>query len=210
YEKSNPTKLPGPGGILDLTQTTFTQNKENTVIVKGSRFVPTEDDNYFIKLEGVRKVGYRTVSIAATCDPIMMSKIEEIIEAVKEKVKSNFEGQNLGRFFLDFKLYGKNGATGIFKGQDCQVGSELGIVIEAVGQTQEIANTICSFARSTLLHYGYDGRISTAGNLAFPFSPSDFKAGEVYEFSIYNLMESKDPCKYFPMTIKTFNKGELE
>lgn len=32
---------------------------------------------------------------------------------------------------------------------------ELGIIIEAVAETQEQANTICSFARSTMLHYGF-------------------------------------------------------
>ena len=38
-----------------------------------------------------------------------------------------------------------------------------------------------------MLRYGYPGRRSTAGNLAFPYSPSDFHAGEVYMFSIYHL-----------------------
>jgi hypothetical protein len=79
---------------------------------------------------------------------------------------------------------------------------ELCIIIDAIAPTQEQANTVCSFARSTLLHYGYTGRISTAGNLAFPFSPSDFKVGEVFEFSVYHLMEVDDPCEYFPMTIR--------
>jgi len=49
-----------------------------------------------------------------------------------------------------------------------------------------------------LLHYGYDGRISTAGNLAFPFSPSDIKAGEVFEFSIYHLMEIEGLNLFIP------------
>ncbi|MDR0879449.1 MAG: DUF1446 domain-containing protein [Clostridioides sp.] len=210
YEKSNPTSLPGPGGVLDLTQTTFEQNKENSVIVRGSKFVPTEEGKYFIKLEGVKKVGYRTVSVAATCDPIMMSKIDDIIAAVKAKVNSNFEGQNFGDYFLDIRVYGKNGAS-LYKGIQCNFGSEIGIVIEAVGETQEIADTICSFARSTMLHYGYEGRIATAGNLAFPFSPSDFHAGEVYEFSVYSLMDtSEDPCKYFPVDVKMCDKGELK
>jgi len=49
-----------------------------------------------------------------------------------------------------------------------------------------------------LLHFGYAGRKSTAGNLAFPYSPSDFKAGEVYEFSVYHLMRIADPKTAFP------------
>ena len=36
------------------------------------------------------------------------------------------------------------------------------------------------------------GRISTAGNLAFPFSPSDIDMGEVFEFSVFHLMEIRD------------------
>ena len=65
---------------------------------------------------------------------------------------------------------------------------ELGIVIEVLADTQEQANTVCSLTRSTLLHYGYPGRVATAGNLAFPFSPSDVQAGTVYEFALYHLM----------------------
>lgn len=210
YEKSNPTSLPGPGGVLDLTETTFTQNKENTVIVKGSKHIHTPDGNYFVKLEGARKVGYRTVSIAGVRDPIMIGQIDDIIKQVKEKVASNFEGYGISDFFLDFKIYGKNAVMGLFKNIDFEAGQEIGIVIEAVAKTQEQANTICSFARSTLLHFGYDGRKSTAGNLAFPFSPSDFKAGEVYEFSLYSLMESKDPCEHFPIKVQLCKEGELQ
>ena len=38
-----------------------------------------------------------------------------------------------------------------------------------------------------MLHCDYDGRKSTAGNLALPFSPSDIHVGEVYEFSVFHL-----------------------
>ena len=75
---------------------------------------------------------------------------------------------------------------------------ELGIVIEAVADSQEKADTICAFARSTMLHYGYSGRRATAGNLAFPYSPSDFHAGEVYVFSVYHLLQTEDPAALFP------------
>jgi hypothetical protein len=197
YEKTNPYILPGPGGILDLHECAFIQESETAVKVTGSRFKPS--DGYFLKLEGTKKIGYRTVSIAACRDPIMIAKIDTIVQAVKEKVKSNFQNSSITDFFLDFKLYGKNGVMGMFKNISSDPGSELGIVIEAVAEKQEIANTICSFARSTMLHFGYEGRISTAGNLAFPFSPSDFKVGEVYEFSMYHLMKVEDPAKLFPV-----------
>jgi hypothetical protein len=62
-------------------------------------------------------------------------------------------------------------------------------MFEVVAKTQELANSICSSVRSTFLHYGYENRKSTAGNLAFPFAPSDVEFGPVYEFSLYHLME---------------------
>lgn len=207
YEKSNPTKLPGPGGMLDLSNTTFDQFDDNTVIVKGSRFIPSE--KYTVKLEGAKRVGYRAVSIAACKDPIMIEKIDDVIHGVKERVKNNFESFGIKDFFLDFKLYGKNGVMGMFKDIPSDTSEELCIIIEAVAKTQEESNTICSSARSTLLHYGYEGRKSTAGNLAFPFSPSDFVAGEVFVFSIYHLMEVDDPTECFPIEIKKCDKGNL-
>jgi hypothetical protein len=74
---------------------------------------------------------------------------------------------------------------------------ELGVVFEVVAATQELANAICSSVRSTFLHYGYEGRKSTAGNLAFPFAPSDVPFGPVYEFSVYHLMEVANGLEMF-------------
>ncbi len=206
YEKTNPYILPGPGGAIDLHHSEFTQVTDNKVKVTGSKFVPTEE--YFVKLEGVKKVGYRTISVAAVKDPVMIEKIDSIVQSVKDRVVNNFESYGIKDFFLDFKIYGKNGVMGIFPGIDDRVGHELCIVIEAVAPTQDQADTICGFARSTMLHFGYEGRISTAGNLAFPFSPSDCKVGEVYEFNVYHLMKVDSPTEHFPITYKQFSEGK--
>lgn len=195
YEKTNPYILPGPGGILDLTATKFEQETDCMVKVSGSKFIPA--DIYTVKLEGAKQIGYRTVSIAGIRDPIMIKQIDTIVEAVRERVSDNF--RNITNYHLDFKIYGKNGVMSVLEPETEIKGHELCVVIDAVANEQQIANTICSFARSTMLHYGYEGRISTAGNLAFPYSPSDFKAGEVYSFSVYHLIEVDDPCELFPI-----------
>ncbi len=195
YEKTNPLELPGPGGVLSLKETTFSQFSDTAVQVKGSKYIPAE--TYTVKLEGAKKVGYRTVSIAGCRDSIMIKQIDDIIAAVENRVKNNFQRQGYD-YQLYFHIYGKNAVMGELEPTP-HPGHELGIVIDAVAKTQETADTICSFARSTMLHYGYPGRIATAGNLAFPYSPSDFKAGEVYEYSIYHLLEVQDPVKLFPI-----------
>lgn len=197
YEKSNPYILPGPGSVIDLTAAKFEQYNDSMVKVSGSRLSPCPV--YTVKLEGARRIGYRTLSIAGARDPVFIRQLDEIIAGVTERVKSNFADIPAGEYELMFRIYGKNGVMGSLEPQREITSHELGIVIEAVAKTQELANTICSFARSTMLHYGYPGRLSTAGNLAFPYSPSDFKAGEVYRFSVHHLIEVQDPTELFPM-----------
>jgi hypothetical protein len=197
YEKSDPYWLPGPGGTLDLRQCTFEELEGGRVKVSGTRFVSTE--KYFLKLEGARPIGYRTISIAGVRDPIMIGQIDDVIAAVKERVADNF--RDLGDYQVHVHCYGKNGVMADLEPHP-QPAHELGLVIEAVAPTQEVADAVCGFFRSTLLHYGYPGRKSTAGNLAFPYSPSDISAGAVYTFSIYHLLEVDDPAALFTMEIR--------
>jgi len=202
YEKTDPYILPGPGGHLDLTETRFEQEGENAVRVSGSRFVPSAE--YAVKLEGARRIGFRTVSIAGTRDPVMMEKIDLIIAGVKERVADNFRDSAF-EYNLNFIVYGRDGVMGGLEPlRDAPPSHEFGIVIEAVADTQEMADTICSMARSTMLHFGYPGRRATAGNLAFPYSPSDLHAGEVYAFSVYHLMKVDDPAGLFPIEYRDF------
>ena len=194
YEKSDPYLLPGPGGTLDLNSTKFRALPGGRVEVSGTRLVPTP--TFTVKLEGARAIGFRTISIAGVRDPIMIDQIDSILAAVRQRVQDNFA--ELKDYFLQFRCYGKNGVMGDLEPTP-NPGHELGIVIECVAESQEVANTICGFARSTLLHHGYPGRKSTAGNLAFPYSPSDFPAGEVFEFCVHHLMELDDPAEIFSM-----------
>lgn len=185
YEKSDPYFLPGPGGVLNLKNCCFKDVGHGQVRVSGTRYETTP---YTVKLEGARPVGYRTLTIAGTRDSIMIAGIDDILVEVHKSVEKNLS-INRDNVKINFHLYGKNGVMGAREPEPDTTSYELGILLDVVAPTQEIADSICSLARSTLLHYGYDGRIATAGNLAFPFSPSDIRVGRVYEFSIYHLME---------------------
>ncbi|MDR2534663.1 MAG: DUF1446 domain-containing protein [Treponema sp.] len=201
YEKTNPYILPGPGGSLDLHNCRFEQESENTVKVYGTKFVTGNVNT--VKLEGAKPIGFRTVSIAGCRDPIMISKIDSITSGVEERVADNFKGK-LENYRLRFNIYGRDGVMANLEPNPSTAGvHELGIVIEAIAPTQKQADTICAFARSTMLHYGYEGRRSTAGNLAFPYSPSDFHAGEVYVFSVYHLLATENPAALFPREMIT-------
>ena len=207
YEKSNPYLLPGPGGVLDLRSCEFTQYTERCVKVTGSKYIP--DQQPTVKLEGARRIGYRTISIAGNRDPIFISQIDPILAGVRQRVADNLSGASIN-YQLDFIIYGKNGVMGELEPGIKNVAHEIGLVIDVVAETQEMADTVCAVARSTLLHYGYDGRLATAGNLAFPYSPSDLKVGEVYNFSVYGLLEIEDLHDGFPIRHYDLNGGELQ
>jgi len=175
YEQSNPYLIFEPDGVCDLTNSQFVQKDERTVSVSGSVF--KEADVKTLKLEGVKCSGYRTICPATIYDPLTIEKFPEIVQTVNAFVKENTK-KTLpeGSYTVSYKTSG---------GKE----SSLGIVIDVVGRTQEIADTVCALIRSRMLHCDYAGRKSTAGNLAFPFSPSDIHMGEVYEFSVFHLAE---------------------
>jgi len=193
YEKSNPYILPGPSGHLDLSDCVFTAVSDRRVRVTGSKFVPEEVPS--VKLEGTKVAGYRTISICGNRDPIFISQIDDILENLKQRTSDNLSADF--DYTLDFIIYGKNGVMGQLETTTEITSHEIGIVLDVVADTQEHSAAACAIARSTLLHYGYPGRIATAGNLAFPFSPSDIKVGATYVFSVYALLRTEDPLTLF-------------
>jgi hypothetical protein len=202
YEKAHPSLLAGPSGQVDLSQARFRQIDPTSVEVSGARFIRSE--RYAVKLEGAMRVGYRTICICGIRDPFMIAELEGTIEAVRRTVEDQFGAQEPR---VNFRLYGRDGVMGPLEPETKVGGHEVGLVIDVVAPTQETADTVCSLARSTMLHYGHPGRIATAGNLAFPFSPSDIPVGEVYEFSVYHLMEIDDPVEMFPVERLTIGEN---
>ena len=176
YEQTNPYMIYEPDGVIDLKNTTYEQVDERTVRVRGSKF--TEAKQKTLKLEGVRCVGFRTICVGGIYDPATIEHMDFI-----EKTVTGFIHENASvpaeDYHLNFRRYG-----------DAQ--SNMCVVIDVVGKTQAIADMICALARSRMLHCDYTGRKSSAGNVAFPFSPSDIHVGEVYEFSVFHLADVED------------------
>jgi len=173
YEQGNPYLIFEPDGVCDLTNSQFQQVDDRTVRVSGSVFKEAAQPT--LKLEGVKCSGYRTICPATIYDPETIRQFDTIQNTVMSFVRENTK--NLfpeDSYTVSFKTSG--GAE-----------SSLGIIMDIVGKTQEIADTVCALVRSRMLHCDYPGRKSTAGNLAFPFSPSDIHVGAVYEFSVFHL-----------------------
>jgi len=198
YERGDPCLQPGPGGMNDLTDATFTQIDARRVKVSGSRFIP--DATYRVKLEGAEQVGFRSIVIVGIRDPIMIGQIDSILEEARQRAEDRFKAA--GSFNLLYRIYGKNAVMGALEPEVETRSHELGLVIDVVAPAQDLATGIAMFVRGTLQHASYPGIVTTAGNMAYPFSPFGIPVGPAYRFAVYHLMALKDPCECFPMTIE--------
>jgi len=198
YEASDPWHLREPGGLVNLERVSFEPETDRSVRVAGSEFVA--DSIYRVKLEGAEFIGYRTICIAGTRDPEVIGHLDEILDQARLRAGEQFSDLPLGKWSLHFHVYGKNAVMGPLETESFH-GHELGLLIEAIAPAQEQASSICLFVHAFILHCGFPGRRSTAGNLAFPLSPQDIAAGPVHRFSIYHLMEVNSPLEFFPIQL---------
>ena len=180
YEQANPYLIVEPDGTADVQNCRYEQISPRSVRVSGSRFLPA--DKLTHKLEGAGPVGYRTISIAGINDPMTIERIDALFADVRSFLAANQAAIPPDTYRVQLHKYG-----GILEQPEPGLAGQMGVVIDVVAQTQDVANTICAVARSRLLHTDFPGRRSTAGNLAFPYSPSDIKLGPVYGLCLYHL-----------------------
>lgn len=185
YEKADPHTIHLPHGEVDVSDAEFEAVSDRRVRVSGSRFEPA--DQTAILVEGVRQTGYRTITPAGVRDPAVIENLETITTGVRSQVADRADIDS-EEYQLQFRVYGRD-AVPLTSVTDDIEPNEVGVIIDVVGETQAIARSVCALARSTLLHYPFEGRVATGGNLALPYSPSDIEVGEVYEFSIYHLIQ---------------------
>ena len=186
YEQPDPNCFYEPEGKIDLSACTFEQVAPRKVKVSGSRLIPANEKT--TKLEGTIKAGYRSITIAGLRDPSAIRHLDEIEKGVRTAVAESANFVKEGEYSLRFLRYGVDAVTGPNE-KPSMLPREAGLVIEAIAPTQDQADALIGLARSKALHQGFPDRKATAGNLAFPFSPSDFSGGAVYEFALYHLTD---------------------
>ena len=196
YERADPYRLALPGGTVDLTRARFEQATPRAVRVTGTRWVPAPA--YTLKLEGAARVGFRTLALAGIRDPLLIGSLDAYLANVRARVAETYPPDG---YRLLFHVYGRDGVMGPLEPVREIRSHELGLVIEVVADEPDASAAILALARSVALHVTYPGRKAIAGNLAFPFSPSDFNVGEAYEFSVHHLVTVDDPLELFPIDL---------
>ncbi|MCD0501878.1 acyclic terpene utilization AtuA family protein [Bordetella petrii] len=200
YERTDPFLQAGPGGINDLTHSTFEQAEDRIVRVRGSSYIA--DQNYRVKLEAAEQVGYRSIVVVGIRDAVMIHHLDDVLQHARERAEERF-GMSANGINLLFRNYGKNGVMGDLEPDTGHVPKEIGLVIDAVAPDQDTATAVAMFTRGVLQHADYPGILTTAGNMAYPFSPFGIPVGPAFRFSIYHLMPVADGTECFPIHYET-------
>lgn len=199
HENPSPVWHVEPGGVLDTSECRFDAVSPRATRVSGMQWRPAE--TYTVKIEAAERLGHRAVSVCGTRDPGLIGQLEPFLASVRALVAGKARDLDIAAedYVLTIHRYG---ADGVMAGREPvrEVRShEIGFLVDVVGRDTEIAAAVIALARTSMLHCDFPGRLCKEGNMAFPFSPSDLTAGEVYRFSMSHVVVPDDPCEMFPI-----------
>ncbi len=199
YENPSPYEFLEPSGLVDTRDCEYDAVDERIVRVRGSRFTPA--GRYTVKLEGVAHAGWRAIMLAGIRDPILISRIDAFTQQIHARTATEAAalGLSADQYTLTVRRYGLDAVLGDAEPQRDQAPHEIGLLLEVVAASQREALAVLAKARYIAMHTEFEGRLCSAGNLAMPFSPSDFPVGPAYRFSVWHAMELDDPLEIFPI-----------
>lgn len=193
YEREDPFVSHGPGRVIDMADCKFEQLDDRRVRVTGTRGERTKD--YWVKLEGAKPAGYRSLCIAGVRCPTTISRLDELLDHVRKMVHERIPDPSLR---IVCRKYGINGTMGEIEVEK-KLPHDVGLIMETNASTQEVAFDACHTFSAKLMHGSYEGQKNTSGNLAFVSSPRVINVGLQYEFSAYHLMNVSSALECFPV-----------
>ncbi len=199
YEQSDPFTVYEPEGKLDLAAAQYVAVDDRRARVTGARWEASTDP--CVKIEGARKIGERAVLLAGAADPRFIAQHREILAAVSKVVRDLVCEDTPQDYTLRFRVYGVDGVRMAAPEHEPPSG-EVFVMGECIAPTAERASEVVRTCKQYLLHHGYPGRLSTAGNLAFPLTPPEVSLGPAYRFNIYHLLHTPNPDALFPLEVE--------
>jgi hypothetical protein len=180
YEQADPFEVEEPGGTLDLRDARYEAIDAHRTRVWGARFRPRESAT--LKVEGAAPVGHRVVLLAGTADPVLLGVLPQALQDVERKVRALVSGD----WQMHPHAYGLGAIRPLPAG--APLPAEAGLVIEFIGPDPDTVRAAAGVFKQNLLHHGFPGRVSTAGNVAFAFTPSELEARTAYRFVLYHVL----------------------
>lgn len=191
HENPNPFEIEQPSGTLLVADARY-QQADGGVRVTGSRFRAAARPS--IKLEGARLAGHRAVMIAGIRDPRLLARLDEFLAEYRgllDRVVASM-GIKPGEWSVRMRPYGHGAVMGALDPDPSAVPHEVGLVVDVVADTEAMAVAIASRSAATGSRLDLTGRLGGGGNFAYPFSPNVLRGGEVYEWSVWHVMDVAD------------------
>jgi len=199
YEQGDPYRVYEPEGTLHVDTARYEQLDAHRCRITGARWEPAKQ--FTVKIEGAAKVGERALMLAGCADPRAIAAMKEILPAVEKTVRELTSKTVKEAFQVYHRVYGIDGVFNWAQPPE-PLPREVFVMVEIIAQTAEAAKSVATVFKQFLLHHGFPGRISTGGNLAFPFTPPEVVTGPAYRFSAYHVMEVDDLPALFPVSIE--------
>jgi len=200
YENSDPFTLYEPGGALQVKQAVYQAVDERRVRVTGSSWVA--DDQYTVKLEGARAVGYQSTLMAILRDARYVANAQEWVERLTSFVDKEITSRmSLSKedYDIEFRLIGVNAALGELEKRQA-VPTEIGVLVMVSANTEDNADELAKLINPFLLHYPLtdDEELPT---FAFPYSPAQTNRGAIYEFCLNHVLSLDHPMDVFRLQV---------
>ncbi len=192
YERANPFEEHFLGGRIDMRDCRYEQYDERTVRITGPRYVPAEEVR--VKLEGAGKIGERYVGIVGVRDPYTIAHIDDVIAWARAQAK---EQLGTGGWELRFTVYGRDAILGELEPLRASPAHELGIVVQAIAPTRELAEEACMIGTRQLFYACLPEVKGTAGGIAFLLDEV-MPASAAYQWTINHTLRIDDPLELFP------------
>ena len=207
YERDNPFMEKNPGGYLDLTHADYTEVPGSGVRSQGAIWVDTP---YTIKLEGARREGYRTIAVFGVREPAFIECLDWFLDNIRSTIAGSprFGHLDEGKHYrITFDQYGRNGVLGANEPLRGRTPHEIGLLVDVIADTQELAENLAYFICMELWIKPYPNRQTSAGNLATRFAPPTINVGPAFSFNVWHLLEVDDPLELFPHRVIEFPRG---
>ncbi|MGI9334176.1 MAG: acyclic terpene utilization AtuA family protein, partial [Gammaproteobacteria bacterium] len=200
YENANPFELHEPGGYLDVHDARYAALDERRVRVTGSRWVPAE--NYTVKLEAARVVGYQATVLVLLRDAHYVANAREWVAKLNTFLVEHIDAVmdlREGDYALEFRLIGVDATLGALE-TAAVTPAEVGVLCIITAANQALATEIACLANPWLLHFPLraDEELPT---FAFAHSPAHCERGALYEFALHHVMQLEDPMAAFRLEV---------
>src|SRR5690606_34386073 len=151
-------------------------------------------EEFRVKLEGSGKVGERYVGMAGIRDPYTIANIDRVIDWARQQCIDRFGETG---WELHYTVYGRDGVMGPMEPKRDTPAHELGIMVQGVAPTKEMAEEVTITGTRQLFYARLPDVKGTAGGVAFPLDEV-LPASPAYTWTINHTMAISDPLEIFP------------